>query len=115
MQQVQWFGAVTHNQLHQLVMTAHIVNKLLTRQNALLFSPSSLLKHLPTPTPAVWEGLVRSLDLALKCNAFYGGMKTSCSMMPALRKLQAQLPHIPFNLLAGHLKNMELNVTEVMR
>ena len=115
MQKVQWFGGVTHNQFGQLIMTAHIINRLLTRQNALLSSPSSLAKHLPTPTPAVWEGVGRSLDLAFKCNAFYGGVETSSPMMPALRSLQAQLPHIPFNLLAGHLQNMELDVTEVMR
>ena len=111
MQKMQWFGGVAHIQLSQVLMIAHIINMLLRRQ----FSPSSLIKHLPTPTPAVWEGIVRSLNLAFKCNAFYGGVGTSSSMKPALLTLQAQLPQIPFNLLAGHLQNMELNVTEVMR
>ena len=115
MQKVQWLGGVTHNQFGQLIRTTHIINRLLTRQNALLFSPPSLTKHLPTPTPAIWEGVSRSLDLALKCNVFYGDVETSCSMLPSLQSLQAQLQHIPFNLLAGHLQNMDLDVTEVMR
>ena len=112
---MQWFGGVTYTQFGQLTMTAHIINRLLTCQNASLRSPSSLMKHLPTPTPAVWEGVVRSLDLAFKCNAFYSGVETSCPMMLALQSLQAQLRFIPFNLLAGHLQNMDLDVTEVVR
>ena len=118
MQRIQWFGAVTHSQLGQLVTIAHIINRLLTRQNELLFSPSSLMKHLPTPTPAVWEGVGRSLDTAFSCLDFYMGIHLTLAAAPAqraLRSLQEQLLSIPFNLLAGHLPNMELSVTKIMR
>ena len=94
-------------------MTAHIINRLLSRQTP----TSSPNEHLPTPTPAIWEGVRRSLDIAFTCLMFYNSLRPGCAVTPepALESLQAQLPWIPFNLLAGHLPNMDLSVTKIMR
>lgn len=95
-------------------MTAHIINRLLRRQ----CPTSSPTEHLPTPTPAAWEGVMRSLDFAYSSITFYGCIRPICTVTPAeraLKSLQDQLPWILFNLLAGHLPNLDLDVTEVMR
>ncbi|DBA81350.1 TPA: hypothetical protein ACH3X2_006953 [Trebouxia sp. C0005] len=113
-QKNQWLLMRGQQQLADVCMAAHMINKLLKRD----LPPSDPLKALPTPSPAAWEGIQHSVELVLKCSAFYNSIETTLALTPAevgLRSLQAQLTLMPFSLVAGHLPNLELDVSKIMR
>ena len=114
LQKNQWLLAHGQQQLADVCLAAHMINKLLKRDAP----PSDPLKALPTPTPAAWKGIQRSVELVLKCGAFYNSIETTLALTPAevgLRSLQAQLTRMPYSLVAGHLPNLELDVSKIMR
>ncbi|DBA75482.1 TPA: hypothetical protein ACH3X1_010733 [Trebouxia sp. C0004] len=113
-QKNEWLLRCGQQQLGEVCLAAHMINKLLKRD----LPPSDPLKALPTPTPVVWEGIQHAMDLVLKCGAFYNSIETTLALTPAevgLRNLQAQLTLMPYILVAGHLPNLELDVSKVMR
>ena len=113
-QKNQWLLTRGQQQLADVCLAAHMINKLLKHD----LPPSDPLKALPTPTPAAWEGIQHSVELVLKCGAFYNSIETTLALTPAevgLRSLQVQLTRMPYSLVAGHLPNLELDVSKIMR
>ncbi len=113
-QKNEWLLMRGQQQLGDVCLAAHMINKLLKRD----LPPSDPLKALPTPTPAAWEGIQHSVELVLKCGAFYNSIETTLALTPAevgLRSVQVQLTLMPYILLAGHLPNLELDVSKIMR
>ncbi len=116
MAKIQWIPQGNHlfPELHKL---ADIINQLLKRDPP----PRDLDKPLPTPTPAAWEGIGRSLDLAFKCDHFYDKIEltthnaTSLNRSEvAIKQLHVALLEMPYHLVAGHLPNLDLDVTKIM-
>ena len=113
-QKNRWLLTNGQQQLADVCLAAHMINKLLKRD----VPPSDPLEALPTPTPAAWEGIQHSVELVLKCGAFYNSIETTLALTPVevgLRSLQVQLTRMPYSLVAGHLPNLELDVSKIMR
>ena len=92
---------------------AHTANRLLKR----ILAYTDTDQPLRTPTAHQWQHILTSLDCALKLQHLLSSLHVTpgSSQQVALLKLQQELSHLPFFLTAGHLPNMEFDVSSLMR
>lgn len=106
---------------------ADLTNRLLMRQP----DPSHPSTPLPTPTPAAWTVIQAVAEQIADLSAFVQYRFESCAVgmvkydfnMPAdadhpqydYLRLRHELVKLPYNLLAIHLHNLELDVSQLMR
>ncbi len=70
--------------------------------------PSDPLQAHPTPTPALWD----SLRGVVTVQEFFAGLDITQTDFLSLR---SRLMMMPYYMLAGHLPDLKLDVTNVMR
>ena len=111
---------------------AELLNRLLSPP------PTDPDQPLPTPTPALWKSTCVQLETLLSAQQFFGNIgytprmsvleealhsratgsfleESTDSAAIALRSLRLTLPELPYNLTGGHLPDMRLDVTGLMR
>lgn len=105
---------------------ADLTNRLLLRQP----DPSDASTPSPTPTPAAWTVIQAVAEQIADLSAFVECRFESCAAgmlkydfsMPAdadhpqydYLRLRHELVKLPYNLLALHLRNLELDVSQLM-
>ena len=105
---------------------ADLTNRLLMRQS----EPSHPSTPLPTPTPAAWTAIQAVAEQIADISAFIECQFESCATgmakydftVPANKlhpqyeylRLRRELVKLPYNLLAIHLRNLELDVLNLM-
>ncbi len=74
--------------------------------------PSDPLQARLTPTPAHWDSLHVALKDVVAVQKFFVGVDITHTDFLSLRN---DLMKMPYHLLAGHLLDLKLDVTSVMR
>ena len=102
-------------------MVAHAINRLLKRAPP----PSDPNEALPQPSPAAWDALQNCLDIAFSAQNFYQMEDNfvfdllpphqAFKAMWALQHLKLAVEELPYNLIAGHLPNLSLDVGALLR
>ena len=91
------------------------MNNLLQNNPAL----SSNMQRWPTPSPDEWQAIQSVADIVFKAHA--KAFETVKANVPQLWDftelclLLGDLDKLPYNLLAGHLSNLELDVTKLIK
>ncbi len=117
---LEWFKGTGPKQIPEHAHTAAVLSRLLRRHP----SPADPHQALPTPTAAVWESMHTCVEILLMTNRFFPEMEytphiTSLggvdSISKSLLSLQRDTAAMPYNLVGGHLPNLSLDVTQLMR
>lgn len=119
--------AGVHSRWLEMWKVADLTNRLLMRQP----EPSQPSIPLPTPTPAAWTAIQAVAEQIADISAFVECQSESCTTgmakfdltMPGddlhpqyhYLRLRHELVKLPYNLLAVHLRNLELDVSNLMR
>ena len=112
MARATWVEAGGAQQVPHHACAAGILNRLLKRNPP----PIDPTQPLPTPTAAVWEKMQDQVKLLLEVQDFFGGLSYEPSGSEAIwQSLRQDLSELPYNMVAGHLPDMNLDVTELMR
>jgi len=74
--------------------------------------PSDPLQARPTPTPAHWDSLHVALKQVVAVQEFFVGVNVTHTDFLGLK---SDLMKMPYYMLAGHLPDLRLDVTNVMR
>ncbi len=74
--------------------------------------PSDPLQARLTPTPAHWDSLHVALKQVVAAQEFFAGVDITNTDFLVLR---SRLTKMPYHMLAGHLPDLRLDVTNVMR
>ena len=118
--------AGVHSRWLEMWKVADLTNRLLMRQPDP--SPSSI--PLPTPTPAAWTAIQAVAEQIAEISAFVECRFGSCAAgmvqcdftLPVdadhpqydYLRLRHELVKLPYNLLAVHLRNLELDASKLM-
>ncbi|DBB00612.1 TPA: hypothetical protein ACH3X3_002300 [Trebouxia sp. C0006] len=120
LRRVKWLKGTGLKQIPNHARIASVLSRLLKR------SPPSADPHqaLPTPTAAVWESMHICVEMLLMAKSFFAEMQyTPCVTNPAgvdpiaegISTLHKDMAELPYNLVGGHLPNLSLDVTQLMR
>ena len=117
--QMRWLQGSGRSEISEICVVAQLINRLLKHDAP----PSDFMKALPTPTPAAWKALTISLFVVFTADTFFSSLEPSAisyiSVMSEceqdLLAVQHAIVEMPYNLIGGHLPNLELDVTLVMR
>ena len=84
--------------------------------------PSDPNQPLPTPTPAVWDSIHTALEKVIAVQDFLQGVEVQPRHQRSVGSgkldyvsFRKELAEMPYNLVAGHLPNLDLDVTKIMR
>ena len=120
LRRVKWLKGTGLKQIPDHTRIASVLSRLLKR------SPPSADPHqaLPTPTAAVWESMDICVEMLLMTKSFFAEMQyTPYVTNPAgvdpiaegMSTLHRDMAELPYNLVGGHLPNLSLDVTQLMR
>jgi hypothetical protein len=117
---LEWFQGTGPKQIPDHAQIASVLSRLLRRHPP----PADPHQALPTPTAAVWESMHTSVDILLMTERFFTEVEytphiTSLGgvdfISESLLSLQRDMAAMPYNLVGGHLPNLSLDVTQLMR
>ena len=120
LRQVKWIEGTGLKQVPDRARTASLLNRLLKRSPP----PADPHQALPTPTAAVWESMHICVEMLLTTKRFFADVQyTPCvtslggvdRVAEGLSTLQRDVAELPYNLVGGHLPNLSLDVTQLMR
>ena len=137
LQKLRWAQDKAHSQLPMHSQAAELLNRLLSPP------PANPDQPLPTPTVALWNSKVVQLEVLLSAQHFFCNLDYSPHMYEikaafhsrpiggesctpfligstdssaiALRSLRRILLKLPYHMVGGHLPDMRLDVTGLMR
>ena len=102
----------------KMINVANMANRTLKHQPL----PSDPNSSLPTPTPAAWTSIQAIVEQVAEIDAFVDSCEPEAlnpySQDPAhihFLDLRIELWQLSYNLLAGHLPNLDLDVSKLMR
>ena len=111
-------GTVPQDKPSQAYNVAQVINRLLRRNPP----PSGPTQSWPTPTAANWESIEEGVDITcavldeiIESQAQTPDMNLLDAASMPLMKLWHELSEVLYNLLAGHMPNLDLDVTSLMR
>ncbi len=120
LRQVKWVEGTGIKQIPDHAHIASLLNRLLKRPPP----PADPLQALPTPTAAVWESMHIYVEMLFKTKSFFADVQytplvTSLGgvdpIAEGLSTLHRDMAELPYNLVGGHLPNLSLDVTQLMR
>ncbi len=107
-----WPKEREQERLKEMYRAAQTANRLLKRNPP----PSDPTQSLPTPTAPQWEAIKACLNQVSTSQDFFSGLKVKRGPSEAaLDELRKELLQLPFYLIAGHLPNLELDVSFLTR
>ena len=117
---VKWLKGSGLKQILDHARIASVLSRLLKRSPP----PADPHQALPTPTAAVWESMHICVEMLLTTKNFFAEMQyTPCvtnlagvdPIAEGMSTLHRDMAELPYNLVGGHLPNLSLDVTQLMR
>jgi hypothetical protein len=109
-----WHYKESGNAVPRITNVAKIINRLLVRSPA----PSDPTQALPTPTPTAWEFIELTHDKVQTTHEWLQSEDREAKQGGGRKDVQLlirELLEMTNNLIVGHMPNLKLDVTELMR